>query len=89
MAAPCNSSLPSLWSQVQVTISGNVISRSNDCYPYMAYIQTLLKSSSEAKSSHLVAQGFHQDTGSNIDLITANARALARKSKFAGSKQVV
>ena len=89
MVAPCNLILHSLWSQVQVTISNNVISRSNDCYPYKAYIQTLLKNNSEAKTSHLVTQGFHQDTGSNIDLITANAGALARKSKFAGSKKVL
>jgi len=84
LVCPINNILHSLWSEVEIKISGKTVSLSNNCYPYKAYLQTLLSSSYGAKVSHLAAQGFRQDDG-NVDSVSNNEGATWRFSRFAGS----
>ena len=87
IACPINLILHSMWSQVEVKISGKVVSMSNNCYHYKSYLQTLLRTSDSAKEGHLMAQGYHQDNG-DVDKIIGNSGALARTSFFAKSQSV-
>ena len=49
--APVNLFLQSLFSQIDVSIQGKVLSSTSGYYPYKVYIQTLLKCGSDAKNS--------------------------------------
>ena len=87
VVAPVNNLLHSLWSEVEIKISGKIVSLSNNCYGYKAYLQTLLTSTDSAKVSHLGAQGFRQDDG-DMDKVLGNLGAAWRFSRFAGSTSV-
>ena len=87
VACPINLILQSMWSQVEVKISGKTVSVSNNAYPFKAYLQTLLKSSDSHKISTLTAQGYYHDTGDSNKII-GNTGALARTSFFSKSQSV-
>ena len=87
MVAPINNTLHSLWSEIEIKISGKTVSLSNNCYGYKSYLKTMLTSSDSAKVSHLGAQGFRQDDGP-LDSIAGNLGATWRYSRFAGSTSV-
>lgn len=87
MPSPTNFILHSLWSQIELRVSGKVVSLSNNCYPYKAYLQALLKSSDSAKMSHMAGQMFRQDDG-DVDKVTANSGAAWRAKRFAKSNVV-
>ena len=84
VVAPINLILHSLWSQVEVKVSGKTVSLSNNCYGYKSYIQSLLKTSDSAKTSHFRAQGWAQD-GGDVDKIMGNEGAIWRYQRCAGS----
>ena len=65
--ASVNLFLQSLFSQIDVSIQGKVLSSISGYYPYKAYIQTLLKYGSDAKNSQLSTQLWMKDTISHFD----------------------
>jgi hypothetical protein len=87
LVAPSNLTLHSLFSHVDLKISGRSLSESNGLYPYKSYFKTLLTSSDQAKSSYLSAQGYYKDKG-NFNKISTNSGALKRCKKFTESAEV-
>ncbi|XP_070546141.1 uncharacterized protein F54H12.2-like [Ptychodera flava] len=65
--APVNLLLHSLFSQLEVSLNGKVVSSSNNTYAYRSYIETLLNYSNEAKSTHLTSALFYKDTPGKFD----------------------
>jgi len=51
--APINNWLHSLFSQVDLSLNGELVTSSNNTYPYRCYLETLLSYGQEAKKSQL------------------------------------
>ena len=60
-----NNAMHSLFSRVDVSLQDKILTNADDCYPYEAYIKTLLMTTKEEKQS-LESQGFFDDTGYHI-----------------------
>jgi hypothetical protein len=85
---PVNNFLHSLFSQVDVTLNGTMITNSTNTYPYRAYIETLLSYGPPAKKSHLTASLFFKDEAGKMDVSDPKAAAadgnkgLAKRASF-------
>ena len=92
IAGPVNLSAHALFDQVDVTIQGKFITSSTGNYSYKAYLQTLLKYGSDAKSSQLTSQCFYRDTPGKLDdndgKTGANEGFKLRTELYAESKQI-
>ena len=66
---PVNLWLQSLWSQVDVSLGGKLVTDATNCYPYRAYLETLLNYGSEAKQTQLTSGLFYQDTPGCLHLV--------------------
>ena len=78
LVGPVNNWLHSLFSQVDVTMNGKVVSPASNTYPYRAMIETLLNYGEEAKQSQLTSQLYYKDTAGKMDVVKpteANATA--------------
>ncbi|XP_041364399.1 uncharacterized protein F54H12.2-like [Gigantopelta aegis] len=66
---PINLWLQSLWSQVDLTLNGKLITTSTNLYPYKSYLKVLLNGTSTAKESSLQSQLYYKDTtdGNTLD----------------------
>jgi hypothetical protein len=60
--SPVHLFLQFLFSQIDVSIQGKVLSSTSGYYPYKAYIQTLLNYGSDANNSQLTTQIWLKDT---------------------------
>ena len=60
ICAAVNNVMHSMFSRVDVALQDKILTNSDDCYPYEAYIKTLLMTSKEEKQS-LQSQGFFED----------------------------
>jgi len=89
---PVNLFLLSLFSQVDISLNGTLITFSTNTYPYRAMIATLLSYGMDAKTSQLTFALYHKDTAGNMDSINfenennvnkglAVRRRMARKSR--------
>jgi hypothetical protein len=58
---PVNNFLHSLFSQVDVSLNGTLITSSMNTYAYRAYIETLLSYGADAKTSQLTSALFYKD----------------------------
>lgn len=67
LVGPVNLLAQALFDQVDVTIGGKFITSSTGNYGYKAYLQTLLKYGSDAKSSQLSSHCFYKDTPGKLD----------------------
>lgn len=65
--SPVNLFLQSLFSQIDVSIQGKVLSSTSGYYPYKAYIQSLLRYGLDAKQSQLSTQLWLKDTAASLD----------------------
>jgi len=74
-----------MWSQIELKISGKTVSLSNNCYPYKAYLQALLKLQENANNSHMAAQFFKPDDG-DVNKIMGNTGGVWRYQRCAESK---
>ncbi|VDI77647.1 Hypothetical predicted protein [Mytilus galloprovincialis] len=87
---PINLFLQSMFSQVQVTMQGKLVSSTTNHYPYKAMIQTLLSHGSESKTSQLTSQFWIKDVAGHLDDNDVNSgsnRSLNTRSRyFAQSK---
>ena len=66
-SAPVNLLLHSMFSQVDVTLNGTLISSSTNTYPYRSMLETLLSYGEDAKKSQLTSELFYKDEASNMD----------------------
>ncbi|XP_041372810.1 uncharacterized protein F54H12.2-like [Gigantopelta aegis] len=64
---PVNLWLQSLWSQVDLTLNGKLITTSTNLYPYKSYLKVLLNGTSTAKESSLQSQLYYKDDAQDID----------------------
>ena len=93
---PVNNLLHSLFSQVDVSLNGTLITRSSNAYPYRANLENLLSYGLAAKSSQLTSELFYKVEDGKMDKpnpLEANAdernTGLARRAGFiARSREV-
>lgn len=87
---PVNLFLHAMFSQVDVTLQGKLISTATSNYPYKSMIQTLLSYGSEAKKTQLGAQLWEKDTSGYVsayNVKTSGNKGLYERAKlFAESK---
>lgn len=57
----CNLPLHSLFAQIDCYLNDTLVQSSNNCYPYLAYLGTLLNYNNDAKKSYKTLEGFYQD----------------------------
>ena len=90
VAVPINLVVHSLFSQVDVTLGGRLMTPATAMYPYKSYIQTLLNYGKEAKESQLISQGFYHEEGADMEKVTiiGNAAVKLKQVLFAESKTV-
>jgi len=91
---PVNLFLHSLFSQVDISLNGTLITSSTNTYPYRAMLETLLTYGQDAKSSQLTSALYYKDTGGNMDSLdfaTANAinNGLATRRRLTRQSQVI
>ena len=89
---PANLFLHSLFSQVDISLNGTLITPSTNTYPYRAMLETLLSYGEDSKKSQLTSALFYKDTAGRMDTVTfadaaaineglAKRRTLARQSR--------
>ncbi|KAE8752639.1 hypothetical protein FOCC_FOCC000761 [Frankliniella occidentalis] len=88
--APINNLGHSLWSQLDITANNKLITQSSQTYAYRAYLQNLLSYDRGAKTTHLTAGLYYQDTAGQFNTLGAanegyvNRKRLTAKSKAHG-----
>lgn len=90
--SPVNLLLHALFSQIDVSIQGRVLSTTSGFYPYKAYIQSLLRYGYDAKASQLTTQLWLSDTTGSFDDVDFtngdNTNGVIRMVYIADSKVV-
>ena len=92
---PVNNFIHSLFSEVEVSLNGTLISASTGTYPYRAYIENLLNYGTEAKQSQLTSELFYKDTAGKMDCANPGAAVaiqntgLRKRAEFTGGNVVV
>jgi len=92
---PVNNFIHSLFSEVEVSLNGTLISASTGTYPYRAYIENLLNYGTEAKQSQLTCELFYKDTAGKMDCANPGAAVaiqntgLRKRAEFTGGNVVV
>ena len=80
---PVNLFLHSLFSQVDISLNGTLITSSTNTYPYWAMLETLLSYGYDAKTSQLTSALYYKDTagqmGSTFDGNIDNGLATRRQ----------
>jgi len=66
-AAPMNLLLHIMFTQVDVSLNGTLISSSRNAYPYRSMLETLLSYGEDAKKSQLFSELFYKDDAVRID----------------------
>ena len=59
--------LHSLFSQMDISLNGTLITSSTNTYPYRAMVETLLSYGMDAKTFQLTSALYYKDTASNMD----------------------
>ena len=70
---PVNNFLHSLFSQIDVSLNGTLITSSTNTYPYRAYIENLLSYGPDAKELQLTAALFYKDKAGKMDAANPHA----------------
>lgn len=90
--SPVNLLFYSMFSQVDVTMQGKLITSATNHYPYKAMMQTLLSYGTDAKTSQLTSLMWEKDTPGHMDDCdvenTSNAGLSRRAMYFSGSRSV-
>jgi len=66
---PVNLFLHSLFSQVNISLNGTLITSSTNTYPYRAMIETLRSYGMDAKTSQLTSALYYKETAGNMDSV--------------------
>jgi len=75
---PVNLFLHSLFSQVDISLNGTLITASTNTYPYRAMMETLLSYGEDAKTSQLTSALFYKDKAGRMDSVDFGADAALR-----------
>ena len=86
---PSNLFLHALFSQVNVTLGGTLVSESNNNYAYRAYIETLLSYGPAAKDSQLTAALWYKDTPGKMEAIDDNNVGMKDRKSLTARSRVV
>ena len=70
---PVNLFLHSLFSQVDISLNGTLITPSTNTYPYRAMLETLLSYGEDSKKSQLTSALFYKDRAGKMDNVTIAA----------------
>jgi len=89
---PVNLFLHSLFSQVDISLNGTLITASTNTYPYRAMLETLLSYGSDAKTSQLTSALYYKDQATRMDTTdiaaaAANSGLLARRAHTSESRE--
>ena len=68
-AGPTNLFLHSMFSQVDISLNGTLITSSTNTYPYRAMLETLLSYGKVAKKSQLTSAMYYKDTAGEINSV--------------------
>ena len=86
---PANNWVQSLFSQVDVSLNGTVVSSSSNTYAYRAYIETLLTFGKVYKKTFLTYSMWYKDTAEHMnDLWDENVGTTKRSNLTAHGKKV-
>ena len=77
---PVNNFMHSLFSQIDISLNGTLITSSTGTYPYRAYIENLLSYGPAAKSSQLTSCLFYKDEAGKMDKPNPYAADAAEKN---------
>jgi len=66
---PVNLFLHSMFSQVDISLNGTLITSSTNTYPYRAVLETLLSYGEDAKTSQLTSALFYKDQAGVMDRV--------------------
>ena len=87
---PVNNFLHSLFSQIDVSLNGTLITSSTNTYAYRAYVETVLSYGYDAESSQLTSALFYKDDAGKMDKLNPLAEnavdknsGLAKRHTFA------
>jgi len=94
-AAPVNLMLHSMFSQVDISLNGTLISSSTNTYPYRAMYETLLSYGEDAKKSQLTCELFYKDDAGRMDStviaeaegVQPNGGLQSRRTHVVGSRE--
>ena len=76
----------SLFSQVDVSLNGTLVTPTTNTYAYRAYIETLLSHGAEAKNSQLTSALWYKETTGHMDATDDENKSLQnRKGYVTGS----
>lgn len=89
VVGPVNNWLHSMFSQVDVFLNQKCITPPNNCYPYRAYLETLLNYSLESKSTHLASSLYADDTAGHMDAITDTNVGFTTRRSFTVNNRLV
>ena len=73
---PVNLFLHSLFSQVDISLNGTLITASTNTYPYRALLETLLSYGEDAKKTQLTFALFYKDQAGRMDSVDFAAAAV-------------
>lgn len=86
---PVNNWIHSLFSQVDVSLNGRLITPSTNTYPFRAYMETLLTYGPAAKKSHLTGSLWYKDTAGHMDKVTAENDGFTQRRKWVKNSRTV
>ena len=88
LVAPVNLFLQALFSEVDISLNGILVSTSTNTYPYRAYLETLLSYGQDAKNSQLANELFYKigDSHFGFSAVNANAGLAKRRTRSQRSK---
>ena len=78
-AAPVNNWIHSLFSQVDVSVNGKLISSSSNTYGYRSYLETLLSFGKSCKETFLTNGMWYKDTAGELDSSVSGTGAIRNK----------
>lgn len=87
VVGPVNNFLHSLFSQVDISLNGTLITSSTNTYAYRAYIETLLSYGNDAKTSQLTSALFYKDEAGKMEE-NDNTGLVKRKTFSAASHDI-
>jgi len=91
--SPVNLTLHSMFSSIEMEISGKTITNQNTLYPYRAFLETMLSYGKEVATTRLQTEGWNKDTEGHMDDfriedVGENVGAKTRAATWAESRLV-
>jgi len=86
---PVNLFLHSLFSQVDISLNGTLITASTNTYPYRAMLETLLSYGEDAKKSQLTSALFYKDQAGTMDSINFGDNPALRNDGLVKRRSIV